>query len=216
MNQHEVFTELKDGLHFDIKMQYPLLGMKNSVKACFVRLEVYEMLKSAEKNLPEGYRFRILDTWRPLALQKELYEVYRQNIIDTFNLSCLQKNEQDDFISRFIAIPSENPEMPPAHTTGGAVDLTLIDEQGNEFDMGTEFDDFSEKAETDYFEKQEFDGTDVQKNRRILKKAMEDAGFTNLPSEWWHYDYGDENWAKAKGLKALYKGIFSQNEMNFN
>ena len=214
--KNDTFIRLEDGLPFDIKMQYPLLGMKTAVKECFVRCDVFEMLKCAEENLPYGYRLRILDTWRPLALQKELYEFYRQSITDSFNLSCLPKNEQDDFISKYIAIPSENPEMPPAHTTGGAVDLTLIDEQGNELDMGTGFDDFSEKAETDYFEKQEFDGTDVQKNRRILKKAMEDAGFTNLPSEWWHYDYGDENWATAKGLKALYKGIFSQNEMKLN
>ena len=98
------------------------------------------MLKKAEGNLPYGYRLRILDTWRPLALQKELYEFYRQSITNSFNLSCLPKNEQDDFISKYIAIPSE----------------------------------------------------------------------------WWHYDYGDENWAKAKGLKALYKGIFSQNEMKLN
>lgn len=214
--KNDTFIRLEDGLPFDIKMQYPLLGMKTAVKECFVRCDVFEMLKKAEGNLPYGYRLRILDTWRPLALQKELYEFYRQSITDSFNLSCLPKNEQDDFISKYIAIPSENLEMPPAHTTGGAVDLTLIDEQGNELDMGTGFDDFSEKAETDYFEKQEFDGTDVQKNRRILKKAMEDAGFTNLPSEWWHYDYGDENWAKTKGLKALYKGIFSQNEMKLN
>ena len=56
----------------------------------------------------------------------------------------------------------------------------------------------------------------IKENRRLLYSAMIDTGFTNLPSEWWHYDYGDENWAKAKGLKALYKGIFSQNEMKLN
>lgn len=212
----DIFVRLTDGLPFDVKMQYPLLGMKNAPKECFVRQEVFEMLKKAEENLPDGYSLRILDTWRPLALQKELYEFYRQSIIDSFNLHSLSQNEKEAFISKYIAIPSENPDLPPAHTTGGAVDLTLIDENGNEFDMGTGFDDFSDKAETDYFEKREFDGTEVQKNRRILKSAMESVGFTNLPSEWWHYDFGNENWAKAKGLKALYKGIFTQNEIKFN
>ena len=113
------------------------------------------------------------------------------------------------------AIPSENPDLPPAHTTGGAVDLTLIDEHRNELDMGTGFDDFSEKAETDYFEKSEFDGSIVQKNRRILKKAMESAGFTNLPSEWWHYDFGDRNWALYSKKEAIYKGVFNKEELNF-
>jgi D-alanyl-D-alanine dipeptidase len=189
--------------------------MKTAVKECFVRREVYEMLKNAQENLPDGYRLRIWDTWRPLSLQKELYEVYRQSIIDTFNLSSLSQSEQNEFISKYIAIPSENPDSPPAHTTGGAVDLTLIDVDGNELDMGTAFDDFSEKAETDYFEKHGFDGSVVRKNRRILKSAMESAGFTNLPSEWWHYDYGNRNWALYSKSVAVYKGVFEKEHLIF-
>lgn len=215
MTQNNTFIELKDGCPFDIKMQYPLLGMKTAVKECYVRREVFEMLKKAQEYLPDGYRLRIWDTWRPLALQKELYEVYRQSIIDTFNLSSLTQSEQDAFISKYIAIPSENPEIPPAHTTGGAVDLTLTDENGNDIDMGTAFDDFSEKAETDYFEKQEFEGSIIRKNRRILKNAMTSAGFTNLPSEWWHYDYGNRNWALYSQNEAIYKGVFNKEELNF-
>ena len=215
MTQKYTFIRLEDGLPFDIKMQYPLLGMKSAVKECFVRKEVFERLKTAQANLPDGYRLRIWDAWRPLELQKELYEFYRQSIIETFGLTSLPDTEKDAFISKYIAIPSENPDMPPAHTTGGAVDLTLIDEIGNELDMGTGFDDFSEKAETDYFEKQEFDGTDVQKNRRILKKAMEDAGFTNLPSEWWHYDFGNRNHALYSKKEAIYKGVFNIDELEF-
>jgi D-alanyl-D-alanine dipeptidase len=38
---------------------------------------------------------------------------------------------------------------------------------------------------------------------------MLEAGFTNLPSEWWHYEYGDMNWAHARGQKAIYQGIFT-------
>lgn len=45
------------------------------------------------------------------------------------------------------------------------------------------------------------------KNRRILYNVTIAAGFTNLPSEWWHYDYGDKFWAYFKRCKAKYKGI---------
>jgi D-alanyl-D-alanine dipeptidase len=101
-----------------------------------------------------------------------------------------------------------------AHCRGNAVDLTLCNlETGEKLEMPTGFDDFSEKAETDYFEKQEFDGSEVRKNRQILRSAMEGAGFTNLPSEWWHYDYGNENWAKYSKNKAIYKGIFELKEV---
>ena len=213
MIQNQDFTQLKEGCPLDVKMMYPLLGFKNAVKGCYLRKTVYELLLKAQANLPKGYRLRIWDAWRPLALQKELYEVYRQDLISTFKLSTLPKNEQDNIISKYIAIPSENPDLPPAHTTGGAVDLTLIDENGNELDMGTGFDDFSDKAATDYFEGCEFNGSEVRKNRQILKSAMEGAGFTNLPSEWWHYDYGNENWAKYSKNKAIYKGVFELKEV---
>lgn len=213
MFQNEVFTEFKDGCPIDIKMKYPILGLKNAVTGCYLRKTVYELLLKAQSNLPEGYRLRIWDAWRPLSLQKELYETYRLDLISTFNLSSLSQEEQEAFISKYIAIPSENPDSPPAHTTGGAIDLTLIDERGNELDMGTVFDDFSDKAATDYFEKQEYDGSTVQKNRRVLNEAMTKAGFTNLPSEWWHYDYGNRNWAYYSKSEAIYKGVFEKQDL---
>jgi D-alanyl-D-alanine dipeptidase len=42
-------------------------------------------------------------------------------------------------------------------------------------------------------------------NRRLLHNTMTDAGFVNLPSEWWHFDYGDQLWAWAnKKDHAIY------------
>ena len=213
MLENDIFVEVRDGCPLDVKMQYPLIGLKNAVTACYLRKTVYELLLKAQANLPDGYFLRIWDAWRPLSLQKELYESYRHDLISAFNLSSLPEDEQNAFISKYIAIPSENPDYPPAHTTGGAVDLTLIDERGNELDMGTDFDDFSEKAATDYFEKSEFDCSTIQKNRRILKDAMTKAGFTNLPSEWWHYDYGNRNWANFSKSEAIYKGVFNEQDL---
>jgi D-alanyl-D-alanine dipeptidase len=40
---------------------------------------------------------------------------------------------------------------------------------------------------------------------------MIQAGFTNLPSEWWHYDYGTKFWGYFTGNDALYKGIIDVN-----
>jgi len=37
---------------------------------------------------------------------------------------------------------------------------------------------------------------------------MIEVGFSNLPSEWWHYEYGDKNWAYIQGKPAVYDGIF--------
>ena len=209
--RNEAFIELIDGAVFDVKPKYKELGMKTAIGSCFVRATVFEMLEKVQESLPVGYSLRIWDTWRPLALQKELYETYKKSIIETFNLENLSEDERNTFISRYIAIPSEDRNAPPAHTTGGAVDLTLIDENGNEVDMGTEFDDFSEKAATDYFEGEE--DSVIRRNRKILFDAMTGAGFTNLQSEWWHYDFGDANWASQTKNEVLYSGVFALEEM---
>ena len=41
----------------------------------------------------------------------------------------------------------------------------------------------------------------------ILYNSMIKAGFTNLDSEYWHYDYGDKNWADITGNDLLYAEI---------
>lgn len=70
------------------------------------------------------------------------------------------------------------------HNTGGTVDLTLVRlADGAELDMGTPFDEFSERAHT-------ANATgDVARNRQILLDAMAAEGFANYPQEWWHFSY---------------------------
>ena len=70
------------------------------------------------------------------------------------------------------------------HNLGVAVDLTLIDRaSGRELKMGTAFDTFSPAAHT-------ANATgEVAANRARLVRVMRDAGFVNLPEEWWHFSY---------------------------
>lgn len=202
------FVKLTDCSAFDVKLQYPLMQLRNSVSECYVREELSDLLQSAANLLPNGIRLRIYDTWRPLALQVELYEHYSEEIIRKFGLENEEQEKREEIISRYVSYPEDNILLPPVHTTGGAVDLTLIDSDGNELDMGTEFDSFSEAARTDYFEHAGSD-TRIRDNRRILFNAMTKAGFTNLPSEWWHYDFGDRFWAYYNKKPAIYNGVFT-------
>lgn len=68
--------------------------------------------------------------------------------------------------------------------TGGAVDITLVDLEGNELDMGTTFDFFGKEAHHAY---QGF-SSEVLSNRKLLKETMEKHGFLSITSEWWHYN----------------------------
>jgi D-alanyl-D-alanine dipeptidase len=74
------------------------------------------------------------------------------------------------------------------HVKGTAVDMTLAHPDGTEVDMGSFFDDFSEKAhaDTDLI-------TPAQKaNRRFMARIMSMAGFAQFPTEFWHFDFKEE------------------------
>lgn len=205
-------VEVKDCDKIKVDMQYPILGFKNAEERCFVRKEVYDMLIEASNKLPEGYSFAIWDAWRPFALQKELFQEYTKEITEEFHLEELSKEERDSFIGNYVANPIPDEILPPAHTTGGAVDLTIINSDSRELEMGCEFDAFSEKTRAGFFESQKAmsipDWEKIRDNRRLLYNIMIESGFTNLPSEWWHYEYGDKNWSAIVDKPALYKGIF--------
>ena len=70
------------------------------------------------------------------------------------------------------------------HCTGRAVDVTLVDADGNEVPMPTAFDDFSEAAHYRY----KGNNPVVAANVRRLQRAMTQAGFVMLITEWWHFN----------------------------
>ena len=82
-------------------------------------------------------------------------------------------------------------------------DLTLCDKNGNELDMGTKWKEHTPKIYTYHNELT----LEQYRNRSILIGAMLSAGFINYFEEWWHYSWGELEWAlmtrvgKTKFLK---------------
>lgn len=71
------------------------------------------------------------------------------------------------------------------HCLGVAVDITLANPAGEYLDMGTGFDDFSEKA---HVEARDLTQSQYM-NRKILRDVMKKYGFKQWQYEWWHFDY---------------------------
>ncbi len=129
-------------------------------------------------------------------------------------MPLLDDQEITALASQFVALPSAQSISPSPHITGGAVDLTIVDDSGICLEMGTEFDTTTEKSGTVYYEKkaeakEKMSAEDMEAmyNRRLLFGVMTKAGFTNYPDEWWHYDYGNQNWALLKGEKEAFYGV---------
>lgn len=69
------------------------------------------------------------------------------------------------------------------HTRGNTVDVTIVDKDGNELEMPSDFDDFTENADRDYSECT----AEAAKNAQMLEQLMYDNGFNGYESEWWHF-----------------------------
>ena len=202
-NMEEDIVSLSD-YGFICESQYYLQGIPGAYKTCYARKSVAEKLMKAEQMLPPGYRFKIYDGYRPICIQERLWKHYRQDLKNKY--PYLSDEELDYKTSFFVSKPSHDILHPSLHNTGGAIDLTIIDADGKELNMGTHFDDFSDKAWTNHFEEYENNEV-VRNNRRLLYWTMINTGFTNLPSEWWHYDYGTKFWGYFTNQDALYAGI---------
>ncbi len=179
-------------------------GITGAVNGCFVRETVAKMLEKAMEQLPEKYIFKVFDGWRPVSVQQQLYDNYYENVRKQHSLWDEEKLEAETV--KFVSKPRYDMQSPAVHSTGGAVDLTLaLRENEQQLNMGTEFDDFTAFSYTAAFE--ESGDEQVKSNRRLLYWTMTEAGFTNLPSEWWHYDYGDYFWSCYTKKSILYCGI---------
>ena len=94
-----------------------------------------------------------------------------------------------------------NPARRSIHSFGMAVDLTLLDAQGHELDMGTGFDDTTElshPALEDQLAAQGLLRSEHLRHRALLRHAMQHGGWQGIATEWWHFDFGDRETVRAR------------------
>lgn len=208
----ENFVKLNDYMACDSQYHHwkeingkPLPG---SLKEIYVRKSVFQKLLQVQSNLPRGYELLIYDGYRDITVQEALWAHYRAIIASKHK--SMSDSEIDRLTGFCVTKPSHDITRPSLHNTGGAVDLTLMLDS-RPIDMGTDFDDFHEKAWTNYYEIHPV--KEITENRRLLYHVMTGCGFTNLPSEWWHYDYGDEKWALLNNTQPFYEGILHADQL---
>lgn len=155
------------------------------LERCYVLPEVAEKLKLAQLMLKSrfpSYRFIVYDGVRPHRVQKEMWE--------SWDAPAEKKR-------KYLASPDQH----SMHNYGAAVDLSILDEYDEPLDMGTPYDHFGEKAypskEDELMEEGELTEEQV-KNRRLLRDLMEKAGFSGIPTEWWHFSVGTKRGVKRR------------------
>ena len=132
-----------------------------------------------------GYKLLVLDALRPQRVQEELW-------------AALQGTE----LLGYLADPARG----SIHSFGMAVDISILDPEGRELDMGTGFDDLTELShpalEAAMLARGAITAAQIA-NRELLRGAMFQAGFQGINSEWWHFDCGDRVQVRASYTRVL-------------
>ena len=178
--QQSDFVRLKDlspDFVYELKYATPDNFLKQAVYdcgECYLRKSTAEALVKANEAFKQlGYRIKLFDCYRPLSVQKKMWKILPG--------------------THYVA----NPAKGSKHNRGAAVDLTLVDVQGKELNMGTPFDFFGKEAHHTYTEHSK----EVLENRKLLKETLDKFNFKSIYSEWWHYEYRPEMQSKVENFE---------------
>lgn len=201
---------LRPGLHSSLLFVSPIYvsrGYSEAPERLWLRAEVVVRLSQvAGELLEQDVRLLLLDGWRPQSLQARLWHEYRAALALKTGLSG---DSLDQETAKYVSPPRGASARVPGHSTGGAIDLTLCDSVGVALDMGGEFDELSERSDPLFYERDGLSPVEMiyRDRRRLLKESMFRSGFVQLVSEWWHFEFGTEYWAKTVDNDRLYSTV---------
>ncbi|MEK6616463.1 MAG: M15 family metallopeptidase [Bacteroidota bacterium] len=175
VNINTLDSSIKVNLKYSTEDNFLHKNLYGELKNCYLQKETAEKVVKAQKILKEKFPFYsllIYDGVRPLSIQQMMWDEVR-----------IPKKLKDKYVS--------NPQVGSLHNFGCAVDVSIVNEDGWEMDMGTLYDYFGELghpiAEPRMIEEGKLTWRQFE-NRKLLRKVMTEAGFTYITTEWWHFN----------------------------
>ena len=136
-----------------------------------------------EREAP-GHHLLVLDALRPHRVQIQLWD----------HLAGTD-------LRQYVADPARG----SIHSFGMALDATLIDPNGRELDMGSGFDEMTERSHPRLEAQQLATGelTPAQhRNRALLRNALCHSGFQGIDNEWWHFEMLDRQHVRERFVRV--------------
>ncbi len=180
---------------------YQKLGANYGERSPYhLRQSVLNSLIQAQAQLQRyhpNWRIQIFDAYRPVAVQQFMVNYTFSEQVQGLTPAELLEQRQAiwEQVYQIWAVPSLDPTTPPPHSTGAAVDVTLVDSTG-QINMGSAIDELSARSHPDFFAnsaaalEQQY-----HCHRQTLWDVMRYSGFQRHPGEWWHFSLGDQMWA---------------------
>jgi D-alanyl-D-alanine dipeptidase len=185
VNVQDIDPDIMVGLRYSSRNNFMGKDLYGDLDNCYLQKEAAEKLALASKYLHEKcsfYNLKVLDGVRPLHIQRVMW--------DSLKMPAGEKQ-------KYVSPPSYG----SLHNYGVAVDITLVNYEGWEVDMGTDFDYFGELGHPSAEGKLVSEGKLTYRqieNRKLLREAMYKAGFTGLGTEWWHFNACSIEEARSK------------------
>lgn len=166
----------------------------------YVRHPVVDLLYWAGqelKNLDRSLTLRVVYGFRPLEVQQRQHEGVKNQLREQYP----NEAELVEAAHRHAAVPDV-----AGYPTGGAVAVDLL-RGGEPVDLGTP----AMQPDRDAFTFSPFISPSAWEARQLLRRAMMAAGFAPYDGEWWHFSYGDKEWARFyRRPEALYDQVSFQ------
>jgi len=174
----------------------PSPEIPNNTEYTYLRKSVYEKFRNAQLLLPKGLHFCLYEGYRSIALQKMIFDKQYANV---------KTRHPDWTVAQLFAettklvspvINADGSHNIPPHSTGGALDVYLLDDSGKAVDMGIHPKDWMQDVDGVLsLTASEMISATAKMNRSIMSHALTTVGFVNYPTEYWHWSYGDRYWA---------------------
>jgi D-alanyl-D-alanine dipeptidase len=165
----------------------------------------------AQSLLPEGIQFCLYEAYRSLELQKILFEERFRRVKAQF-----PAYSHEELYLEVIRLVSPITHLDgqvniPPHATGGAIDVYLVDREGNPLDMGMHPKDWMDDITGVLsLTQSHVISAQAQAHRDMMSDVLERVGFANYPNEYWHWSYGDRYWAYMTQQSHAIYGIFTK------
>lgn len=175
VNIREVDPSIVVDLKYSTEDNFLHKNLYGDLKNCYLQKEIADKLARAQQNLKKRYPFYsliIFDGVRPVSIQQTMWDEVQ-----------VPEKDKDSYVS--------NPQVGSLHNYGCAVDVSIVNEDGWQMDMGTPYDYFGELghpiAETRMIKEGKLSWRQYE-NRKLLREVMTQSGFTIISSEWWHFN----------------------------
>lgn len=175
------------------KRKTEVVFSENASKSPFLRESVAEALLKAAKNfLKLGYTLKLESAFRSLDEQRNRFERRYKQMEERY------PGKPKQALLKLANTYTAGIPVLSSHTAGAAVDVVLLQGDGEPLDFGVSYPYGDIESATDY----PYLSPEVKINRKTLKEGMEKYGLINYPFEYWHYSAGDVSAAYLTGKKA--------------